>query len=1159
MSDNCLSVDLDSCHIGEHGGFLKYRCSNDRWGGERYKCHASEEFYYLGTKFWPYKHGQICSEDPYFYQACDRRVEGYSITNRDSEDTLCGNQMCEFYQKGSDSVVTLTDLATLGWVCDGVQDCTNTDLDETGCSNTTTLPTGLVVQSKFVCNDRCEVEDCQDEAICNGLTYGMYCTYNGELVYLYPDSICNGGRDCDDKADEVNCTVSEKTRNKCVQSYSKSVVPIHNFTRCMTLNYFSEYKYYCTDMKEAQTNCTDPARVGATCNINGFKSTVSKYMICAVAVGVSVCDDRIESDCLNISKSCYTHKHMMCDNKRFCDDNADELHPICLSQTNNTCQRKVGEAGELTLPLTWLNDGVQDCIDGSDELAVWPTCGRGKTYRLVTSNTTCENVFVCLLEDNGYVELNQLCDGLETCGNENKICSLSRSSQTISTSVSSTKNGFLKELAHCMKGLRSIASLDKVNCVKELFIFPDHEYFGVSNKTELHLRNDSNQNCDHMYGEQYVFTSCRNRCANSSCPLKNQPRYEVCPDQYPDRIGTIANKQYLAFFTKSQGNIYTNRYFVCDNKIRCIDYSQVCDLVDDCGDASDEKSCTNHFKCSSSVRFIPKSSKCDDNFDCLDKSDECNEQCSRQILETSFLKVTTWLLGGLALTTNLIIIIRNIGALKRCKTVVALNNKSLIILISFGDLLVGCYLLVVATYDTIIFGKTYCRNQIEWMTSYQCSTIGVLGTIGSQVSLFSMVGLSVVRLNGIRQSFRAPGEVSRGKCLRVVLGVSFIFTISATIAILPTISGLEDYFVNGLKFPDQLQLFIGAPNKQNTLPVIEAYYGRMKETTLSWEMIINMMRNMFSHDFGYDDHTLMVTKLDFYGNDGVCLFKYFVKKVDPQKYFVWFNLAVNLICFLFITSSYILIGLVSRNSSKTLASSLANNNLNKRNRKTNRKISVIITTDFCCWVPFIVICALHSLEVLDATPWYGIFSMIILPINSVINPLLYDDVVAGLLKARFHMISGKIVNSAIYLSVNYKSKPEVHEMDEINIQIDASGADSGVGKDKNIIKNNEVDIEKGIDKDKEKDIDKDLDDSDSSYRGGVSRDRNVSYVNKVAVGLKTRNRNEESHGNGSAVKAAVDDGVPTEINGTVTVEVHIQEDQRIKVMHNPTQNTTMSN
>ena len=57
----------------------------------------------------------------------------------------------------------------------------------------------------------------------------------------------------------------------------------------------------------------------------------------------------------------------------------------------------------------------------------------------------------------------------------------------------------------------------------------------------------------------------------------------------------------------------------------------------------------------------------------------------------------------------------------------------------------------------------------------------------------------------------------------------------------------------------------------------------------------------------------------------------------------------------------------------------------------NRKIAFIITTDFFCWIPFIVVCCLHSIEIVDATQWYGLFSMIILPINSMINPFLYDD------------------------------------------------------------------------------------------------------------------------------------------------------------------------
>ena len=102
----------------------------------------------------------------------------------------------------------------------------------------------------------------------------------------------------------------------------------------------------------------------------------------------------------------------------------------------------------------------------------------------------------------------------------------------------------------------------------------------------------------------------------------------------------------------------------------------------------------------------------------------------------------------------------------------------------------------------------------------------------------------------------------------------------------------------------------------------------------------------------------------------------------------------------------------------------------------NRRIGIIIATDFCCWIPFIVICALHFLAVLDATPWYSLFSMIILPINSVINPFLYDDVLTGFLRAPLRSISTRISNSRIYLSIHSflsSASPEVIEMTQLEV------------------------------------------------------------------------------------------------------------------------------
>ena len=1009
------------------------------------KCHNSEE------KYWSYNSGDVndgsikgklCSKDPHFYQAC-QKMESYISQKGEANDItnnelLCGQYLCDIVHY--DRIKLNLQIAS-PIDCNGEKDCRNTDSDEAKCSDKdeekTTLPSGKFVPSSQVCNDFCEDPDCEDEANCNGYTYGMYCdedTEKNTKKYIPPKKICDRSRDCKDRTDEENCSVTGETKSTYCKkwvniewSFLMKLVPVHNFTKCYTIRdqkYFKDFsycdRYWPGSFIADQTNCTDPDKLGMRCLVNGYMTNVSKQVVC-LSKTQKVCDDNLENICVKCSETCFVHKHFMCDGKLDCEDKTDETHLSCWKRTEEICKRRVGDMEKQPVPLSWLEDGFKDCEDGRDEMKVWPTCGKGKSLRYVTTNETCENVFVCPWDKPGFVEFEYLCDGVQTCGNENEVCSKSNSYEALSTNVLTTDNGLKKNIAFCKKGLRSIQKFDDMNCStldSDPFIYPNMDVFGLP-KTKVTLPSEP-KTCDHMFGEMYVYTSCLNRCINSSCPIKSIPRYEVCPDQYPDRIGTIANNNFLTFVTKSFGNIYTNRYFVCNKKIKCIDYSQVCDLVNDCMDGSDEEFCTNHFKCTSSGKYIPKTSICDGRFDCLDLSDECNKHCSREIIENTALKGFSWLIGSLAVIANAIIILKNAVCLRKCRTTMALLNKSLLLTVSFGDFLVGCYLMVISIYDGLIYKQSYCKNQISWITSTNCSVIGVLSTLGSQVSLFAMCVLSVTRIIGICNSMRVPGEVTWMKSIKVTVSLIIMILISFTIAFIPIVTRFEDFFVNGVKYEEELKVFLGTPNKQTILEILEAYYGRMKETSLSWKMINQMVEGMYSHDFQYPDHTSKILKVDFYGNDGVCLFKYFVKEQDPQRVFVWTILALNFICFMFITVSYLIIGYFSYKSSKSLTQSGRNQQISRRNRKMNRKISIIITTDFLCWVPFIVICVLHSVEVLDATPWYSLFSIIILPINSVINPLIYDETITSLISALLQQVRTTVFGTRVYRDITLR-------------------------------------------------------------------------------------------------------------------------------------------
>ena len=191
-------------------------------------------------------------------------------------------------------------------------------------------------------------------------------------------------------------------------------------------------------------------------------------------------------------------------------------------------------------------------------------------------------------------------------------------------------------------------------------------------------------------------------------------------------------------------------------------------------------------------------------------------------------------------------------------------------------------------------------------------------------------------------------------------------------------------------------------SKTLLLEVVSKYYGGRKyfPAEISWRNILNLVKSMFTNQYNGVKFYL----LKFYGNDAVCLFKFFIKPGDPQAMFTWSILGTDFICFLVISLSYLFVFTKTVRSTNYFKQ-YSNTVIKNCNIKLQTKISAIIATDFLCWMPFIMISLLHTLEVMDAAPWYGLFSIIILPINSVINPLLYDDLI-------FHS------TRSIYLKIN---------------------------------------------------------------------------------------------------------------------------------------------
>ena len=1004
------------CGVVRSRGFLKNLCYDESRFQLYFKCIYSDKSY-TQAYFTPLlTHSaeimlvsELCENDPHYYQACGIGPVP-KISNR--HGVLCGgylSQKKEYLRKYHRLIQCIGD----------------------GCRtenrNTSTNGGRRIV----VCDKNCPPQLCKNESFCNG--HIRHTNEDNEAIKPVEGVLTCISWKCIIAA---NSTVSDRS---CIHHHHYGAENVYiqtHFTiwseglTCSTFDNLSQKLFQskvpiCPDLRYrylylGQTNCSDIDLVGGYCKVRGYMSNVSKYMLCHMydESEEQICDDNSENNCLSPSDSdCHVHKHRMCDGVNDCSDGSDEFHDICKVTSKElnftTCIRRFQpKLGEHEIPLLWMMDNETDCMNGEDENAAkWKFCP-GETKKLELPGKGCQDVYKCPGGDKSYVEFDFLCDGVDSCGDggENRVCRIARDLPAMNKTA--TLNGTI----------RSVCNESVSSCEVREFRRPWGDVFGEE-RIVLYVPN-TKVDCSGLFGDYYLFLSSMNLCAETDVKfLENRKlEYNSCVGQYPNRSYTLGNNSFLTFLDKSESGQYHQDYYKCDNR-RCIEYKQVCDLTDDCGDMSDEINCTNHAICRDTLeqekhQFIALAQECDGIYDCFDLSDECNDSCSREILGGRVLKCVCWFLGILAVVFNCITMTHGATSILKCQTDKMMISKVLMSLIGLGDFLIGIYLVLLSIYDSIILRNEYCKNQPVWLSGTPCMILGIISTVGSQLSLFSMTALSCIRAYGLlRDKMTIPGPVNRKVVVIVTTLALAIVTVSLVIALTPLVPSFEDYFVQGMYYDPSYRVMIGFPNKDRHIQILRAYYDR-NITDLSWGEIGEKMNGMFSQYHGN------ITKypVHFYGNDGVCLFKYFVRSDDARRsrnpletdsvdkkgdIIVWTMLLVNLICFAVITGCYTAIIWDTLKSTKQ-SGQQDRPDRQKENRAMQNRITFIIVTDFLCWVPFIIISGLHNNGHIDASNWYVPFAMIVLPLNSVINPIIYDKLLLEFLEGKFLLMRGLI-------------------------------------------------------------------------------------------------------------------------------------------------------
>ena len=97
-----------------------------------------------------------------------------------------------------------------------------------------------------------------------------------------------------------------------------------------------------------------------------------------------------------------------------------------------------------------------------------------------------------------------------------------------------------------------------------------------------------------------------------------------------------------------------------------------------------------------------------------------------------------------------------------------------------------------------------------------------------------------------------------------------------------------NYFVQGIYYDPDYKVFNGFPDKSRHLRILEAYFKNTAakknisgtiSTNMTWRGIGGKVDEIFIKDYGL----LTRASVQFYGNDNVCLFKYFVRSNDARR------------------------------------------------------------------------------------------------------------------------------------------------------------------------------------------------------------------------------------------------------------------------------------
>ena len=311
----------------------------------------------------------------------------------------------------------------------------------------------------------------------------------------------------------------------------------------------------------------------------------------------------------------------------------------------------------------------------------------------------------------------------------------------------------------------------------------------------------------------------------------------------------------------------------------------------------------------------------------------------KRLLPYDFLRVAIWFVCSFAILGNLFVFFARFRHKQQPNKV----QFFLITNLSVSDFFMGVYLIILLSVD-LYYKDYFPTHSAWWRRSVLCRIAGAISVLSSEASAFFITLITIDRFLGVKYTF---SKFRLGaKSIRVVVALLWFIAFSISVSVFILAHTDSDIYAVS-------EVCVGLPFSRN-------YSYTKKETVFG-------RRSPYSKEERSVSYTQTSSKVSMIFSIGIFT-------------------GLNLVCFFIVGYCYIAIFIYVRRTTKESGRPA---NINAEIRMAI-KMSLIVFTDFCCWVPIGILSILVQAGAVWVDPIaYAWIATFVLPINSSINPFLY--------------------------------------------------------------------------------------------------------------------------------------------------------------------------